>query len=84
MRSGNCTEVMAFLANDKSVHDICQEEALYPLISWQLGSRRDSAGQSRIYYRVLCPPFKGFDGRVWVTVRKIDHRWEVMDYERWY
>ena len=85
MRSGNCTEVMTLpAAKDKYVHDICQEEALYPLISWQLGSRRDSAGQSRIYYRVLRTVYKGFIGRVWVTVRKVDHQWKVTDYECWY
>jgi hypothetical protein len=77
----------AFAATAMSTPDrqhASEEEALRPLVKWQLVGRIDDSSQVRLTFRTARAGSSGLDAPVWMTLKRKRAQWQVVAFEAWY
>jgi len=85
VKSTPCDQVLAELPLETKYRQyICEQESNNPLLAWRLTDREDSFEKVKIYYQVKRKNYTNYDGKVWVTVEKLDGQWRTTHYESIY
>lgn len=68
----------------EQAEEMKESERTYRIREWDLVGRTDRNDTSRLFYRVARGKSKETDSPVWITVKRVKHKWVVTDYEAWY